>query len=135
MLRALILAVLVAVLAGCFGAAVSPASCAGAVLGAVLGGAVSLVSMARVRRALARHSERAMTALVEGFLLKLVMLGLAIAAFHAWDGFAARFEWRAFLLAFGTAAIAVLFAAVYEFHQSRVGASTRTVEGTKGRAA
>jgi hypothetical protein len=130
MLRALVLALLITVVAGALGAAVSPAMCAGAVLGSVVGGGASLISMARVRRALAQRSERAMQALVEGFLFKLVLLGAAIAAFRLLPSLAARADWRAFLIAFGTAAVTVLFAAVYELHQARVGA-----RATKGRVA
>ena len=119
MTRASLTALACAALAAACAPALPPPLAAGAVAGACAGAAASLWSAARVRRTLLGRAERAMRALVEGFLLKLAVLVAGAVALRWVDALAAHADWRAYALAFGASAVTVLLVSVYELHAAR----------------
>lgn len=82
---------------------------AGVVTGFLAGAAVTAWGVVRQRRAIPTDPGRAMRILVEGFLVKLA----AVTCFALVLGLVPRLrgalDWRAFVVAFGAAALVVLF--------------------------
>jgi hypothetical protein len=80
----------------------------GVVLGYLLGAAMSGLAFLYQRHVLATRPERALAALVAGFLAKLVALLLGALAFRYVEPAAVRADWRSFVIAYGAAVALVV---------------------------
>ena len=82
----------------------------GILLGATLGAAVALIGVLWVRHALIYRPERALRAQVEMFLVKLGAVVACAFAFRFLEPVARIADWRAVLVAYVSASLAILLA-------------------------
>ena len=80
----------------------------GVAVGATAGAGISLIGHQWQQHALRTRPEKAMGAMVLGFLVKLAVVLLGALAFRFVEPAAATCDWRAFVLAFAAGVLAVM---------------------------
>ncbi|MBI5361642.1 MAG: hypothetical protein HZA53_00595 [Planctomycetes bacterium] len=81
---------------------------AGVLAGALTGALFTGLSLLWQRHQLLHHPERALRAMVEGFIAKLLVILMAAFALRFLPALAELLDWRSFLVAFAAAAFALL---------------------------
>lgn len=81
---------------------------AGVLAGFLVGATFTGLALAWQRHNLVHRPQRALAAMVEGFLVKLAVLLMAAFALRFLPALGALFDWRSFLVAFAAAACALL---------------------------